>query len=502
MTKTNWQKNAQHASLCVRNFINGQYTDCLGDESITKHSPRDGSLLYTFACGNGSEVEQAVTSARQAFEDGRWSGLPVSERKVVLQKLADLVDEHKETFALYESLDVGKPISAALMGDVPGVVATLRECAEGADKLLGSVGVDGGNVGYQARKPVGVVGGILGWNFPLSLAANKVGAALAMGNSLILKPSEFTSLSTCLLAALALEAGVPPGVFNVVHGSGATVGAALANHMDVDLLAFVGSSATGKQLMIAAGQSNMKRLILECGGKSPYIVFDDCPADLDMLAADIVGTAFPNQGAFCSAGTRLLIHDTIKDSLLPKIIEQAAQLLPQDPLDPGCNFGALINEAHLNKVLSYIDSGEKEGAQLIYGGERVYLDSESGCQDGFYLKPAIFDHVNPQQTIAREEIFGPVLSVFTFSDENEAIKLANDSCFGLAAYAATENLGRAHRLGQRLNAGIAMVLGTSTPSAGAPELSLEGHRESGFGYEKGLEGLAAYTVSTAVYLLI
>ena len=501
MTAHNWQKNAENAKLCVRNFIDGQYTDCLGDNSIKKYSPRDGRLLYTFACGSGAEVEQAVISARQAFDDGRWSGLSVHERKSVLYKLADLVEENKETFALYESLDVGKTITLALTDDVPTAASALRDAAEGADKLLSAMGRDKGSICYHARKPVGVVGGILGWNFPLALAAQKVGPALAMGNSLVLKPSEFTSLSTSLFAALALEAGVPPGVFNVVNGAGAIVGAALASHMDVNLLTFVGSSATGKQLMQIAGQSNMKRLILECGGKSPYLVFDDCP-DLDAVVSDMMIRTFYNQGAYCSASTRLLVHESIKEKFLSKVVERTAQLIPRDPLNPDSNFGAMMSEAHMNKVLAYIDSGEKEGAKLIYGGKRVHLDSESGCQDGFYVQPAIFDEVDPQQKIAREEIFGPVLSVFTFSDEEEAIKLANDTSFGLSAYVATENLGRGHRLGQRLNAGCVIVIGTSTPAYNCVVIGMEGHRESGFGYEQAAVGLAAYTVSSAVYVLI
>ena len=500
LIKDNWQKNAESTTLCVRNFIDGEYNDCLGDDVIKKYSPRDGSLLYTFGCGNGTEVELAIISARRAFEDGRWSGLSVRDRKAALYKLADLVEEHKETFALYESLDVGKPITKALTDDVPHAVSVLRDCAEGADKLLTVMGRDKTNISYFERKPVGVVGGILGWNFPLSLAANKVGPALAMGNSLVLKPSEFTSLSTCFLAALAVEAGIPPGVFNVVNGAGATIGEALASHMDVNLLAFVGSSATGKQLMVTAGQSNMKRLILECGGKSPYLVFDDCP-DLDVVADDFMARAFNNQGAYCSAPTRLLVHESIKEKLLSKIVERTEQLVPQDPLSMDSNFGAMMNEAHMNKVLDYINSGKKEGAKLIYGGERVHLDSESGCQNGFYLQPAIFDQVNPQQKIAREEIFGPVVSVFTFSSEEEAIKLANDTCFGLAAYGATENLGRGHRLGQRLNAGFVMVIGTSTLTYDAVIIGMEGQRESGFGYEEGLASLAGYTVSTAVYVM-
>jgi len=502
MTTINWPMRARDADLRIRNFIDGHYiaaqtNNSSSDQAITKHAPRDGSLLYTFSAGTAADVNQAVASARQAFEDGRWHGLPTHQRKTVLKKLADLIEAHKETFALYECLDVGKPISKALTEDIPGAAATLRNCAEKADKLLSPSGANGGHFAYQRCKPMGVVAAIIGWNYPLTLAAQKVGPALAMGNSLILKPSEFTSLSAGLLAELALEAGVPPGVLNVVHGSGTTVGAALAEHQDVDLLTFVGSSATGKQLMITAGQSNMKRLILECGGKSPYLVFNDCPSDLDAIAANIVARAFPNQGALCVAATRLLLQQNIKPRLLAKILEQTAQITPGDPLDPATTFGALVNEAHRDKVLGYIDSGQKEGASLIYGGQSIH---PAGCEKGFYIEPTIFDKVTPQQKIFQEEIFGPVLSVSTFTDEQEAIELANNSHYGLAAYAATENLGRAQRLGQCLNAGTLTILASSTLSGGGIDIGAQKHKESGFGYSGGPEGLAAYTTSTTVHL--
>lgn len=506
MTAINWHQRADEIELSVCNIIDGISQECRGKGAadkdtientlITKYSPRDGHLLYSLSPGDSVTVNQAVASARQAFNDGRWSKLSVYNRKIVLQKLADLIEQHKEEFALYECLDVGKPITNALQNDIPSAVYTLRSCAEKADRVLSSTGFDGGELVYQHRKPAGVVGAIVGWNFPLVLAAQKLGPALAMGNSLVLKPSEFTSLSACRLAELALEAGVPPGVFNVINGSGAIVGDALAKHRDVDLLAFVGSSATGKQLMISAGQSNMKRLILECGGKSPYLVFDDCPEDLDAIAADIVAKAFPNQGALCVAGTRLLIQDSIKAKLLPKILKQAEKITVQDPLDTTSTFGALINEAHRNKVLAYIDSGKQEGAQLILGGNCIDV-----IPGGFYIEPTIFDQVNPQQKIAQEEIFGPLLSVFTFNHEEEAIQLANDSCFGLAAYAATQNLGRARRLGQSLNAGRVKILGTSTPVYGEVDMTAEKHRQSGMGFSFGLEGMAAYTVSSTVHVL-
>ena len=489
----NWQQRAEEADLSIRHFIGGEYRACSGGKPIVKLSPRDGSPLYEFFEGDGTEVERAVTGARKAFDNGRWRKQPLHQRKAVLHILANLIEQHKDTFALYECLDSGKPITHAFNQDIAHAVNALRASAEGADKLLSPAGSDGASFTYQQRKPIGVVGGIIGWNYPLALAAQKVGPALAMGNSLVLKPSEFTALSASLLAALAVEAGVPSGVFNVVQGAGKTVGAKLAQHPDINLLTFVGSSATGKQLMVAAGQSNMKRLILECGGKSPYLVFDDCDDDLDALAANIVATAFSNQGALCVAGTRLLIQDTMKETLLPKILEQTARITPKDPLDPDCAFGALINEAHMGKVLGFIDSGEQEGAKRLCVGRRVL--QETG---GYYIEPTIFDQVNPQQKIAQEEIFGPVLCVFSFSDEAEAIQLANNTCYGLAAYAATTNLGRAQRLGQQLNAGSITIFSTATPTGGGVNIGMEAQCESGFGFEGGGDGLAAYTVSSTV----
>jgi len=498
MTDINWFKRAKEVDLRVRNFINGAYAETCGGETITKYSSRDGSLLYEVNCGNARDADQAVAHAKESFADGRWSRISAQERKDVLLKLADLIEEHKEELALLDCLDVGKPIGHALLEDVPRAVAAIRYCAEAVDKLFSLV-ADGPapNLSYQLRKPVGVVAGIIGWNFPLMLAATKVGPALVTGNSLVLKPSEFTSLSASRLAELAVDAGVPPGVFNVVHGVGTIAGATLAHHPDVRLLTFTGSSATGKQMMLAAGQSNMKRLMLECGGKSPYIVFDDCPDDLDWIAQDVVATAFHNQGALCVAGTRVLIQDSIKDKLLPKILEEAAALRPQDPLDPSTTFGAIINEAHMNKVLGYIGGAQQEGARLLCGGNKI--DVVSG---GYYIEPTIFDDVDPQHKIAREEIFGPVLSVFTFRDEAEAIRMANDTSFGLAAYVCTENIGRAQRLAQNLEAGAIAVIGTATPAAaGGAELGAEPHKESGFGVEGGPGGLTAYTVSSTIHLL-
>lgn len=502
MTTSDWSSRANNLKLNIRNFVDGHYTDIsTGEGLMDKHSARDGRLLYQLGRGTLDDVDKAVANAQEAFDDGRWRLLPLSKRQAVLHRLADLVDLHKEELALYESLDVGKPIAHALSVDIPTVAQHLRSRADMADKLFAPSSTDGTNFSFKLRKPIGVVGAIVGWNFPLSLAANKVAPALIMGNSLVLKPSEFTSLSASRLAELAVEAGMPPGVFNVVHGEGKTVGAALSQHQDIRLLSFTGSSATGKQLMIAAGQSNMKRVILECGGKSPYLVFDDCPDDLDFIADDIVETSFANQGALCSSSTRLLVQDSMLEKLLPKIVAKTEKLIPQDPLNSDTSFGAIINEAHLNKVLAYIDIGKQEGAKLITGGNRIEVTTNDGSNNGYYIKPAIFTEVDPEQKIAQEEIFGPVLSIFAFRDEAEAIQLANNSCYGLAAYAATTNLSRAHRLTQSLNAGSVMIIGNAAQLGGLAPLGHEPHRESGMGAESGLPGLAAYTTSSVAYML-
>lgn len=500
MSSVNWHARRKKIDIHVQNLINGQFSDSPGVQFITKYSPRDGSFLYKFGTGTRKVVNEAVKHAREAFDDGRWREQSVHQRKAVLQKLISLIETHQQELALYDCLDVGKPITNALTDDIPMTLAFLKNYVESADKLLSVSGADGSDFAYQLRKPVGVVGAIIGWNYPLLMAAMKLGPALVMGNSLVLKPSEFTPLSASRLGALVMEAGVPPGVFNVVHGAGTTVGSALAHHPEVDLLSFTGSSATGKQLMIAAGQSNMKRMVLECGGKSPYIIFDDCPDDLEFIAADIVATAFRNQGEFCSAGTRLLIHSRIKDRLLPKILKQAALLTPQDPLDKNTTFGALINEAHMNKVLAYIESAKQEGAKLIHGGKRVFVDTNMADTQGYYIEPTIFDNVNPEHKLAQEEIFGPVLSVLTFNDDAEAIQLANNSCYGLAGYAATKSLARAQQLARQLNSGYLSIVGSTTLSEGSVDIGSEPHRQSGFGYETGISALASYTVSTSVHL--
>ena len=500
MIESLWQSRFNEASFNPCNVINGQAVDSTGDREVRKFSPRDGSLLYGLGCGTAEDVNLAVKHARASFDDGRWRRQSVHQRKSVLQSLVALIESNRDQLALYECLDVGKPITHAVNEDIPAAIHFLTSYIENMDKLRSPCGGDGGDFAYQLRKPVGVVAGIIGWNYPLLTALLKMGPALAMGNSLILKPSEFSALSASRLAMLALEAGVPAGVFNVVQGSGQVVGDALALHPDIDLLSFTGSSATGKQLMVSAGQSNMKRLMLECGGKSPFIVFDDCPDDLDFIACQIVGRAFRNQGEWCSAGSRLLIQESLKERLLPKIQEQAGKLIPQDPLDPATQFGALISEAHINKVLAFIESGKQSDAQLIQGGNPVQVNIAGVSSQGYYLEPTIFDQVDQYQALAQEEVFGPVLSIFTFANEGEAIAMANNSCYGLAAYAATTDLARAQRLAQNINSGYLEIIGSSTFSGGHVEISSEPQRQSGMGPEVGMEGLESYSLTTTAHV--
>jgi acyl-CoA reductase-like NAD-dependent aldehyde dehydrogenase len=493
-----WIARSQAVRFRVHDVIEGPVQPATENDLIEKRSPRDGRLLMSFVRSSESRVNDAVASARRAFVDGRWSKASVQQRKSVLIRLAELILEHREELSLLESLDVGKPIHDAYNFDVPTAAANLRFAAEAADKLYGKVyGVDPSSLSYELLRPVGVVAGIIGWNFPLYLAIQKIGPALAAGNSLILKPSEFTSLSACQLAQLALEAGLPAGVLSVVHGD-AVVGASLASHPDVDLLTFTGSSRTGKQLMIAAGRSNMKRLILECGGKAPNIVFDDC-ADVATVADSVVSSAFWNQGQVCVASSRLLVQEGIKADLLCALVERTRTVAMGDPLLPKTRFGALVNEGHKNKVLQYIEEGSKEGARLIYQGV-----SSPPFPDGYYVPPSIFDAVRSDQKLAQEEIFGPVLSVLSFRDEDDAFRLANATIYGLSAIVWTQDVGRAHRVSQGIDAGSIIVNATGKPCGGPAEgvMSMGGHKQSGIGVEGGLEGLEAYTKKSAVQLFV
>ncbi|HWG68690.1 MAG TPA: aldehyde dehydrogenase family protein [Steroidobacteraceae bacterium] len=490
-----WLDRARSAKRHNAALIDGSFGAAGGAETFAKTSPIDGTVLAEFPVGTVADVDSAVASARTAFDDGRWKDLPVTERKRALFKLADLIAAHTEELAVLDVVDVGKPIRDALNVDLPLSLGVLRYCAEAMDKLLGTVTpADARTLAITVRAPRGVVGGIIGWNFPLVLAVQKMAPALAVGNSLVLKPSELSSFSALRLGELALEAGIPPGVFNVLPGLGRTVGVALAGHPDVDLLTFTGSSATGKKIMQAAGASNMKRLLLECGGKAANIVCEDCP-DLDGVADGIMARMFWNQGQVCTAGTRLLVARSVRSALVEKIIARAARLQAGDPFDAATTFGAIVSRPQMDKILNYIRVGREQGASLIHGGTQVRESS-----GGFFVEPTVFDGVRADMTIAQEEIFGPVLSVMAFDTIDEAIRLANATNYGLSATVWTQSTLITQRMIQSLRAGEITINATGRPAPGAMfgSMPLEPQNQSGNGVESGLEGMSTYTTLKAI----
>ncbi|MFO1265468.1 MAG: aldehyde dehydrogenase [Rubrivivax sp.] len=448
-------------------------------------SPIDGRRLAAVAAGDAADIDAAVAAARASFERGDWSRQPPAARKRVLQKFADLVAVHREELALLETLDMGKPIRDSLAVDVPATVRTLRWYAEAIDKIYDEVAPTGpGALALITREPVGVVGAIVPWNFPMIMAAWKIAPVLAAGNSLVLKPSEKSPLSALRLGELALEAGLPPGVFNVVPGYGHTAGKALALHMDVDCIAFTGSTATGKQIMQYAGASNLKRVGLECGGKSPNIIMADCP-DLERAAAAAAAAIFFNQGEMCSAGSRLLVDERIKDELLEKVLHAARAFEPGDPLDPRTRLGAIVDETQLRRVLGYIEAGRADGARLATGGRRVR--EQSG---GYFVEPTVFDAVTPRMRIAGEEIFGPVLATLSFRGPEQALAIANDVIYGLAAAVWTRDVTTAHRMARGLRAGMVYVNCYDADDITVP---FGGFKQSGIGRDKSLHAFDKYT---------
>jgi len=477
-----------------RALINGERVAARSGAVFDCLSPVDGRLLTQVARCAEADIDAAVAAARAAFEDRRWAGLAPAQRKRVMIKFADQLLAHADELALTETLDMGKPIQYARSVDVNSAANCLRWYGEAVDKVYDEIAPTADTaLALITRQPVGVVGVIVPWNYPMIMAAWKIAPALAAGNSVVLKPSEKSPLTALRLAELALAAGIPPGVFNVVPGFGPEAGSPLALNMAVDCIAFPGRPRVGKQIHVMAGQSNLKRAWTELGGKSPNIVFADCP-DLDRAVEAAVGSIFFNQGESCNAPSRLFVEDSIKDRFLEKALALVPRYQPANPLDKHTLMGAVVDQTQLNTVLRYIQSGKQEGAKLLAGGAQALLDS-GGC----YVQPTVFDGVRNDMTIAREEIFGPVLSVLSFSDAAEVVKQANSSVYGLQAAVWTRDINKAHGIARALRAGTVHVNQYDEDDITVP---FGGFKQSGVGRDKSLHAFDKYTETKTTWIRI
>jgi acyl-CoA reductase-like NAD-dependent aldehyde dehydrogenase len=489
-----WHARAAAVSLDGRALIDGARREALAGETFAKASPIDGRALGPVARCREADIDAAVKSARAAFSDGRWCGKPPAVRKKILQRFAEKILAAKEELALLETLDMGKPIKDALAVDVPSAARTIAWYAEAIDKVYDEIApTPASALALITREPMGVVGVVVPWNYPMLMAAWKLGPALATGNSVVLKPSEKSPYTALRLAELAIEAGIPPGVFNVIPGYGHEAGEALALHMDVDAIGFTGSTRVGRKMLEYAGRSNLKRVYNELGGKSAFVVFDDF-ANLERAAKTAAGSMFFNQGESCNAPSRVLVHESIADRFVEIVAAEAALYRPADPLAASTTMGALVDEGQLRTVMGYIEAGSREGARTVVGGQRAL--TESG---GFYVEPTVFDGVANGMTIAREEIFGPVMSVIRFGSEVEAVVLANATSYGLQASLWSDNLNRAHRVARALRAGTVHVNQYDEDDITVP---FGGYKQSGNGRDKSLHALEKYTELKTTWLRI
>jgi acyl-CoA reductase-like NAD-dependent aldehyde dehydrogenase len=493
LDKKGLQKYAGKLKPESRMFIDGKFVDAKKGRKFETINPATGEVIASVARGDASDVDAAVKAARKAFKSGVWSRMAPRDRMSVMYKFAKLIEDNALEFALLDTTDMGKPISEMLNIDIPGAVMTFNYFGETIDKIEGTVtSTAASEFHYILRQPLGVVGCIVPWNYPLMMASWKVAPALAAGNSVILKPAEQSPLSGNLMAKLFIQAGGPPGVFNVLQGLGEEVGKALALHNDVDKIGFTGSTEVGKLMMVYAGQSNMKRVTTECGGKTPQIVTADVP-DLDTAVQYAVNGIYGNQGEVCNAGSRLIVDAKIHDEFVAKFLEKAkASFNPGDPLDPATTMGPLVTREQQKRVLSYIDIGKKEGAKVSMGG-----GTPKGMDKGCYVSPTLFTGVKNDMRIAKEEIFGPVTGVIPYKKLEDAIAIANDSIYGLAASIWTSDVSVAHKAARDIEAGIVWV---NCFDHGDMTSIWGGFKQSGMGRDKCLETLTTVTQTKSVWM--
>lgn len=463
-------------------LINNEWVESVSGKRFETINPATGEVICDVAEADAADVDKAVRAARTAFHSGEWSKLSARQRGNLLYKLADLIEQNKEELARLETLDNGKPLTESMALDLPFVIACYRYYAGWADKIQGkTIPIDGPHLCYTRHEPVGVVGQIIPWNFPLLMQAWKLAPALAAGNTLILKTAEQTPLSALRVGELLLEAGFPPGVVNILSGYGPTAGGAIARHPDIDKVAFTGSTEVGHLIMEAAAQSNLKRVTLELGGKSPNIVFAD--ADLDAAIEGVHQGLFFNQGQCCNAGSRVFVEESCYEEFIHKCAERAQQRTVGDPFDRNTKQGPQVDQTQFNTVMSYIESGMREGARMLCGGKRV-------GDRGYFIEPTVFADVQDEMKIAREEIFGPVMSIIKFKDIDEVIQRANDTLYGLAAGVWTQDITKAHKVAHSVRAGTVWINTYHAFDTAAP---FGGFKQSGMGRELGEYALQQYT---------
>lgn len=480
-----WQQRVARQTFIDTALIDGQPVSSMSGATFDAINPATNQLLARVAACGEQEVNLAVRSARRAFNTGPWRRMAPGERKKILIKLSELLMAHREELALLDSLNMGKPVMDAYNVDVPGAAHVFAWYGEALDKVYDQVAPTAHNaLATITREALGVVAAVVPWNFPLDMAAWKLAPALAAGNSVVLKPAEQSPFSALRLAQLALEAGIPEGVLNVVPGLGESAGKALGLHPDVDCLVFTGSTQVGKYFMQYAAQSNLKQVWLECGGKSPNLVFEDCQ-DLDLAAEKAAFGIFFNQGEVCSANSRLYVQRSIHDEFVERLISKSRAWLPGDPLNPGSAAGAIVDSEQTARIMKAIGQATASGATLLSGGEQLTINGSSN-----FIQPTIFANVNSAMSISREEVFGPVLAVSAFDTEEEAVAQANDSIYGLAASVWSDDLNRAHRVARALNAGTVSV---NTVDALDVTVPFGGGKQSGFGRDLSLHSFDKYT---------